>query len=265
MMADPKASIVTVIRHFLAQHPDLAPVVERIAAQQQGKSDQDFHNFAEWKRYQGLSTREIFEKIYDEGHWGKGQQPGARYFSGTGSHDPAIVNTYVDAVGKFLKSLPQKPSALDIGCGDFNVGSKLRPYCARYTAGDIVSQVIEDNKIRYRDADVDFIVLNVIEERPPFADVFFVRQVLQHLSNAEIGRALQNIAGQYEHLIVTEHVPPGAFTSNVDKTTGRGIRIRHNSGIVLSEPPFSLPFREQRMLCEVPELGGIIRTTVYSM
>jgi SAM-dependent methyltransferase len=264
-MSDPKASFVALIRQFLIQHPELAPTVERIAARQQGRSEEDFLNFAEWKRYQGLSTKEIFEKIYDEGHWGKGQQPGVRYFSGTGSHDPAMVNAYVGAVGAFLQGLPEKPSALDIGCGDFNVGSKLRPYCGAYTGADIVSQVIEDNKTRYSDAYVNFVVLNIIEEKPPYADVIFLRQVLQHLSNNEIRSALRNLAGQCKHLIVTEHLPPADFTPNIDKTTGRGIRIRHNSGVVLSEAPFSLAFREERTICEVPELGGIVRTTIYSL
>lgn len=262
-MADPKTSILNVIRHFLAQHPELAPVVERMAAQQQGKTDEDVQNFAEWKRYQNLSTREVFEKIYEEGHWGK--NPEARYFSGTGSHDPAIIGAYVAAVAGYLEGLPQKPSALDIGCGDFNVGSKLRPYCAAFRAVDIVAPVIEDNRVRFQDADVEFGVLNIAEDAPPRVDVIFIRQVLQHLSNAEIGKALANLAGRCDHLIVTEHIPPGDFTPNLDKPTGRGIRIRHNSGVVISAPPFSFPFREQTTLCEVPELGGIIRTTAYAL
>lgn len=264
-MAQPTQSIVAAIKHFISSHPEIAPEIERYAANAQGRSQQDWHNFLEWKRYQNLTTQEIFEKIYDEGHWGKNASPEARYFSGTGSHDPQLVDAYVEAVSAFLSRLPNKPSALDIGCGDFNVGSRIRPLCADYTAADIASQVIAFNKTRFADADVNFISLNIVEDEAPRADVIFIRQVLQHLSNAEIRRALANIAGRSDYLILTEHLPPGEFTPNVDKTTGRGIRIRHNSGVVITEPPFSFPFREQTVICEVPELGGIVRTTAYTL
>lgn len=264
-MADPKVSMIAAIKHFLTYHPEIAPEIELFAARQQGRSDQDFLNFAEWKRYENLSTQQVFEKIYEEGEWGKSGSQDAVYYSGLGSHDPAMIDAYVASVATFLQSLGQKPTAVDIGCGDFNVGSKLRGYCSRYTAVDIASPVIAFNKTRFADADVDFAVLNVIEEKPPRADVIFIRQVLQHLSNSEITRALANIAGQCDHFIVTEHLPAGEFTPNLNKTTGRGIRLRHGSGVVISEPPFSFAFHEQKVLCEVPGPGGVIRTTLYSM
>ena len=107
---------------------------------------------------------------------GKNQSSRIQVFSGTGSHNPIIVNTYVDAVCSYLSAFSLKPSAIDIGCGDFNVGSKIRPYCSSYLALDIVQQVIDDNRINHHDADVEFRVLNIIEEQPPFAEVvLFVR------------------------------------------------------------------------------------------
>jgi len=263
-MSDQNKSIIVAIKHFLNSHPEIAPEIERHSAHLQGKTDQDFHNFNEWKRYQGLSTQQIFEKIYREGHWGRRNDGGADFFSGTGSHDDRIVGAYISSVSEFVKSLQFVPSVVDIGCGDFNVGSKIRPVFDRYIAVDIVSDVIESNKNRFNYLNVDFRVLNIIEQEPPSADVITIRQVFQHLSNAEISSALRNLQGKFRHLIVTEHLPPGGFAPNIDKTTGRGIRIRHNSGVVLSEPPFSLIFRTEKVLCEMPELGGIIRTTVYS-
>lgn len=263
-MADPKVSIIAAIKHFLTHHPEIAQEVELFAAKQQGRSAQDVLNFAEWKRYENLSAQQIFEKIYAKGEWGKSESEGDAFYSGAGSHDPTMIDAYVATVSAFLQSLG-RPSAVDIGCGDFNVGSKLRVYCSRYTAVDIASTVIAFNKSKYADADVDFAVLNIIEDGPPRADVIFIRQVLQHLSNSEIARALANIAGQCDHLIVSEHLPAGVFTPNLNKTTGRSIRLRHASGVVISEPPFSFAFRDQRVLCEVPAPDGIIRTIVYSM
>jgi len=48
--------------------------------------------------------------------------------------------------------------------------------------------------------------------------VVFIRQVLQHLSNAHILRAIPKIAASYRFLVLTEHLPLGeAFTPNLDK------------------------------------------------
>jgi hypothetical protein len=45
----------------------------------------------------------------------------------------------------------------------------------------------------------------------------------------------------YNFLILTEHLPKSeSFPPNLDQDTGPDIRIRHNSGIVLTAPPFNL-------------------------
>jgi hypothetical protein len=264
MMPNQNKSIVAAIKHFISSHPEIAPEIEKYAAKAQGKSDEDFLNFAEWKQYQNLSTQQIFERIYAEGHWGKNQSQNDRFFSGTGSHDPRIVHTYVDAVTEFVNTLSGPLSALDIGCGDFNVGSKLRGLFSTYKAVDIANNIIDYNRTKFVDLDVDFNVLDLVKEAPPYADVIFLRQVLQHLSNAQIMKALENLEGRFAHLILTEHIPPGEFKPNIDKTTGRGIRIRHYSGVDIGQPPFNFRSGGQKILSEVSELGGIIRTTAYS-
>ena len=73
--------------------------------------------------YKGLSTQEVFSKIYREGAWGASDKEGQTFYSGSGSHDSAIVSEYVASVNAFLKTLPEKPDVVDLGCGDFAVGS----------------------------------------------------------------------------------------------------------------------------------------------
>ena len=46
----------------------------------------------------------------------------------------------------FLLSLPKKPDVVDLGCGDFVIGSKLRKFCNKYIAVDIVDELINFNK-----------------------------------------------------------------------------------------------------------------------
>lgn len=88
-----------------------------------------YHLYKSLRAFLGLSTKEVFNKIYQEGAWGVSHEDGQRFFSGPGSHDEKIVSVYVEAVTKFLQGFEKKPNVVDLGCGDFNVGSKLRPYC----------------------------------------------------------------------------------------------------------------------------------------
>jgi SAM-dependent methyltransferase len=216
-------------------------------------------------KYRSLSTKDIFTKIYNEGAWGQSDDKGQAMYSGTGSHNDALVAPYIDAVRTFLKTYAAKPDVVDLGCGNFYLGSRLRDLCGRYTACDIVEPVIASNKAAFADLDVDFRVVDMARDALPAADVVFVRQVFQHLSNAEIGRALEQIKEKYRVLVLTEHLPKGTFTPNIDKATGPDIRLGFNSGVVLTSAPFNLVPKETSLLCEVEENGGIIRTLCYRL
>src|ERR1700687_491501 len=69
----------------------------------------------------GLTTQEVFTRIYKERVWGQSTDPSDEYYSGTGSRDSNIVHGYVDSVSQFLRSFDSKPNAVDLGCGDFVV------------------------------------------------------------------------------------------------------------------------------------------------
>lgn len=218
------------------------------------------------KCYRNLSTKEIFTKIYEEGAWGRPDNSEQKYFSGTGSHDDAVANAYVEAVAKFLSSFAEKPSVVDLGCGDFTIGARIRHLCGTYIACDIVEPLIGWDKQKYKDLNVDFRVLDICEDELPGADIAFVRQVLQHLSNGHIARAVPQLAAKYKYLVVTEHLPSaGAFKPNLDKPAGAGVRSALDSGVVLTSAPFNLPVKQESVLCEVPEGGGIIRTNLYRL
>lgn len=213
-----------------------------------------------------LGTKEIFAEIYDKGLWGKSQNPDHRYFSGPGSHEESVVTPYIDAVGDFLRSFPEARNVVDLGCGDFSVGSSLRPFCSGYIAVDVVPQVIEYNKSRYGHLDVAFMVLDAIADPLPEGDVVFVRQVLQHLSNNQIMRVVQKLVQAYSFLILTEHLPDvDSFQPNLDKPPGPDIRLRLGSGVVLTEKPFDMRPLEERILCEARQFSGVIRTTLYKL
>jgi hypothetical protein len=201
-----------------------------------------------------LHRRRVFTDIYRSGIWRQSGQSGGK------SHDAAIAQLYVKTVAEFLTSLG-KPNVVDLGCGDFAIGSQLRPYCQLYIACDIVPELIAHNRQDF--ADVDFRVLDIVRDELPKGEVAIIRHVLQHLSNAEIANVVARL--RYPFLIVTEHLPDGDFAPNKDQKTGVSIRLGSKSGVVLTEPPFSVKPTYQRTLCEASEGGGIIRTILYHL
>ena len=208
---------------------------------------------------------EVFGQVYSSKAWGDPDDPASPFFSGPGSREQALVAGYVAAVGDFLKSLG-KPDVVDLGCGDFKVGAQLRPFCGRYTACDVVPDLIAFNRKTYRNLDVDFRVVDIVGDPLPEGDVVFVRQVLQHLSNAAIAKAIAKIAARYKYLVLTEHVPAQAgFVPNVDIVSGAGTRLNIGSGVVLTKGPFNLQAADERILFESGQFGGTIRTTAFRL
>jgi hypothetical protein len=95
-----------------------------------------------------------------------------------------------------------------------------------------------------------------VSDELPEADLCLVRQVLQHLSNAEILHIVPKLS-KYRYAIVTEHVYVGrGLRPNVDKPHGPGTRIPRRSGVFLECPPFrsntttllEIPIRKDEVL-----------------
>ena len=155
--------------------------------------------------YNAMTNKQVFTKIYKEHVWGSDNSNLHVHFSGGGSHDVPSSDAYVSAVADFISRLPNKPDVIDLGCGDFRIGSRIRPLCNKYIACDIVDHVVQDNRENYRDLGVDFRVFDFTREKCEQADIIFVRHVFQHLSNHDIQLALKNIVPNCHYLVLTEH------------------------------------------------------------
>lgn len=216
-------------------------------------------------RYGAKPPGEVFSDVYHSSLWGEADEPG--FFSGTGSHDPRIVEPYAEAVTALLRELPRKPDVVDLGCGDFHIGSRIRPACGRYVACDVVAPLIAANRARYAHLDVDFRCLDIAGDELPAGDVVFLRQVLQHLDNDRIARVLAKLH-RYQVLVLTEHLPLAPdFPPNAKKRLGASTRLARMvpSGVVLTAPPFNLKPVHSRVLCEVREGAGVIQTVAYTL
>jgi hypothetical protein len=215
------------------------------------------------------TVKDAFTMIYEAGLWEQSNEPEEEYYSGSGSHRAEIVDTYVSSVNGFLQSFSKKPDAVDLGCGDFAIGAQIRPYCGRYIAVDVVDGLIERNKKKFANDDIDFRAMEIINDELPSGDVVFLRQVLQHLTNSEISKVVAKLPSKFRFLVLTEHLPfYESFVPNLDNGHSRDIRLQNRkSGIVLTEPPFNLKVSQSSLLCEVYEdcglRKGVIRTILY--
>lgn len=225
-----------------------------------------YEKFCVWKitisNYKKSRT-DIFEEIYNNAVWGS--KPGQKFCSGTGSHLPQITEPYLKSVSTWLRKYNPHLSGVDLGCGDFNLGSRLRNFIGEFAACDISKSVIDENIKRYKDLDIDFFCLDIVKDELPNGDIAFLRQVLQHLSNTEIKIILKKIGQKYKYLVITEHIPLGDYAPNIEKSTGSHIRLTLNSGVNVEATPFSLKYIEREVLCEVVHERSLIKTIAYRL
>jgi hypothetical protein len=213
-----------------------------------------------------MTLKNVFSNIYAGGGWGRSADPEMKFYSGGGSHEEAVVMPYVEAVCNLLKSFKTPPKVVDLGCGDFNVGSKICHHTQMTIACDIVPDLISFNKEKFRDLNVYFQLIDLTMDELPYGEIVIIRQVLQHLSNASILNSLPKIINNFKYLVITEHLPAGdAFIRNLDKPDGANIRNDIQSGVVLTDPPFNLKIVSERVLCSVPQYKGVIKTILYEI
>ena len=219
--------------------------------------------------FKGMNTSDIFDKIYNDGIWGKDEF--GRPTSGSGSHSFDVVKPYVEAVKTEIKTL-SCATIVDLGCGDFNVGKNFIDNCTKYVACDISKIILEQNQQIYQYENLEFNQINLAEDELPKGDLAFVRQVLQHLSNREIKKFVDylNEVKPYKYLLVTEGLPfEKGFKPNIDKPSGSDTRFLLNSGIELHKDPFLLKYKSKNIICQVNKkmvgANGIIRSTLYEI
>lgn len=202
-------------------------------------------------------------QIYQKHLWGGNTHD---FYSGSGSHNPEIIESYLKVVIQFLKT--QKPLLVvcDLGCGDFNIGKQLVPFSKKYIGVDIVDHLIDRNNKLFKADNLEFNCLDIAKDLLPKGDCVILRQVLQHISNTEIEHVVAKLLN-YKYIIITEHLPLGAFTPNKNIISGQGIRIKQNSGVNLLEAPFNLKIKSEKILDEYIVQGnkGRIVTTLYQV
>ena len=195
-----------------------------------------------------IKREKIFSSVCNNKLWGSA--PNSRYFSGHSSHGEA-AKVYVEKMAELLRQhsieLERPLNVVDLGCGDFAVGRSLleRLPEINYLGCDIVAELVEHNRRQYAGARISFKKMDIVSDTIPDGDVYLVRQVLQHLSNAEIISFFGRVSKKY--IYVTEaHPIESSGPINPDKPTGDGTRYNFHGGrgVDLSLPPFNLSTEE---------------------
>ena len=199
----------------------------------------------EWYR------RQVFSRIYKRKLWGADER--SKFYSGVGSRGQ-VAATYVTLLSELLNQhaveLKRSIKVVDLGCGDFEVGRQLVANVGNmhYVGCDIVPQLIENHKMVYANARVEFRSLDIVADELPAGDICLIRQVLQHLSNSDIIRVLAKLSA-FRKVYVTEGHPlivEGPV--NPDKRVGADVRfdwrIGVGRGVELDKKPFDARIRE---------------------
>jgi SAM-dependent methyltransferase len=221
-----------------------------------------WHKRRKWESirqyYGALKVRDCFSEIYHTKLWGEAD--GEAFCSGGGSAAQFAV-PYVKQVQTLIAEHEIR-TVVDLGCGDFRVGRLL---CAQgdlqYVGVDVVPDLIAYNQSRFGGPQVEFRCANLIDDELPDGELCLIRQVLQHLSNAEISHVLAKCA-KYRVVLVTEELftKPGS-RPNLDIKHGPDNRASDNSGVFLNLPPFSF---KTTSLLEIPIPGdlSVMRTVL---
>jgi SAM-dependent methyltransferase len=185
-------------------------------------------------RGHGKTNAEIFDQIYRDKSWrGKGE-----ISSGLGSNaeNSSAYEDYV--VGYILENGVR--SIVDVGCGDFQVSARILarvPDRVTYIGVDVSQLAVDHNQRKFGSDRVRFVCADAATDPLPEGDLGLVREVLQHLSNADIAKILPKLE-KFPHALVTNTVKLGANTINFDIPTGSASRAALGSGLWLDKAPF---------------------------
>ncbi|MDR1023729.1 MAG: class I SAM-dependent methyltransferase [Prevotellaceae bacterium] len=144
------------------------------------------------------SSQQPFTDIYKLNFWNSEESK-----SGTGSTIKATV-----MIRKHLPLIIERyaiRSMLDVPCGDYNWMRAVEKKC-HYIGGDIVPELIENNQKLYASDNVQFKLIDIIKDTLPAVDLIFCKDCLQHLSYANVHKALWNFkSSNSKYLMVTSY------------------------------------------------------------
>ena len=153
-------------------------------------------------RSKNLSNK--FTKVYEENLF-----HGTVSKSGNGS-DLTQTETLRLELPLLFKKLKIN-SIIDLPCGDLYWMSKVISQDIVYTGADIVPALILKLNSEYKGENINFLELNIVNEKIQKYDAIFCRDLFVHLSNKHIVKSLKNIKDSESTYLFTT-----TFTRNIE-------------------------------------------------
>lgn len=177
------------------------------------------------------SLRARFTGVYRSAAWGSSES-----LSGPGSErNSGSVRQALIALSQIVEKYEVR-SVADIPCGDFNWMPEFlekHPSVA-YAGYDIVGGLVSQNRKSH--PSVKFYVLDITEQVPPRADLIFSKDLVNHLLDRDVWKALANmIRSGATYLMITSN---SVSTPNEDLPRNVGGMSRL---LNLRTEPFSFP------------------------
>lgn len=108
----------------------------------------------------------------------------------------------------------------DAPCGDFNwMKLVVRNYSVNYTGADIVKPLIKNNISRFKNANTNFLHLDITRQNFPEADLWICRDCLIHFSFADTLSALNRyLESEIPYMFTSTHKNTSGFNNSDIKT-----------------------------------------------
>lgn len=140
----------------------------------------------------------VFEDIYKKNVW--------TYGSGHGSL-PKVTKGYRKFLRKFIENHDIK-SVVDFGCGDWQFSQFINWDGVDYLGYDVVKNLITTNQNIYGKENISFQITPKNWKDLESADLLIVKDVLQHLSNKEVKKFIEDIKDKYRYVLITNGTNP---------------------------------------------------------
>lgn len=188
------------------------------------------------------TRRELFSAIYDRGLWQHNVQETPGSGEGSSLQSTALVRAALPTV---LNDLGVE-TLVDLGCGDFTWMRTVN-LSQEYKGVDVVPSVIEANTLNFANARRSFFCLDAAEDELPDGDAILCREILFHLSFADIRSVLRNCAKKKRRYFMA--TTDSSTLINADIRSGDFRRLN------LNRAPFFFPAPDYTIMDDAIEEG----------
>ena len=189
-----------------------------------------------------LSEKERFTLFYQNSYW-KPVIGGSLSGSGSSKEATEIIKSGLE---KFITKHKIK-SMLDIPCGDWYWMKDADLQGLQYFGGDIVGEIVQSNTKKFSTEKINFLEIDIINDKLPQVDLIFVRDCFVHLEDDDIVKALKNISSSGSKFLVSTTYPG-------HKKNGGIVNKDRWRKLNLTKPPFSLS-KELELLPDMKSSG----------